>query len=279
MLELLNKADEIAGNNRLLVLGDFNVPKVDWLNNETLTGADAIEVQTLANTTDNLWYQHVTQLTRFRNNQASTLDLIFTKEEDDVKNIEVLPPLGNSDHGVVIADVVCEWKSKVERKPARLYSKGNYKLINEGLNRINWEIEFEGKSVQECWEIFKAKLRELVEKHVPMTRPRDYNEPWMNKKLMKFWRKKHFAWKRFTERDSYEAYREYRKNANYFKSIARKTKRAYERKLARDVRKNRRAFFRYVNSKLTVRPEMTEIQRENGELVDEVKEMCGVVGS
>ena len=37
----------------------------------------------------------------FRGTETSTLDLIFTKEEDDVKNIKVLPSIGGSDHGIL----------------------------------------------------------------------------------------------------------------------------------------------------------------------------------
>ena len=62
--------------------------------------------------------------TRFRNEESSILDLIFTKEEEDVRNIEVLQLLGKSDHGVVVADFVCQWKSKIEQKPRRMYHKG-----------------------------------------------------------------------------------------------------------------------------------------------------------
>ena len=182
MLKLLEKADEVAGNNRLLVMRDFNVPKVDWPNKELMAEASPIDRLTLEITTDCLWHQHVTKKTRFRNGEASTLDLIFTKEEEDIKNIEVLPGLGLSDHGVVIADFVCEWKSKVEKKPRRMYHKGQYNHIIEGLNQVNWDTEFGEKSVQECCEIFKAKLQALIETYVPMSTPRDYNEPWMNKK-------------------------------------------------------------------------------------------------
>ena len=63
--------------------------------------------------------------------------------------------------------------------------KGKYGLITDGINRVNWELEFENKLEQECWEIFKVKLEELVEEHVPMSNPKDYNEPWMNRVLMK----------------------------------------------------------------------------------------------
>ena len=100
----------------------------------------------------------------------------------------MLQPLGLSDHGVVVGDLVCEWKSKVVQKPRRLYHKGKYDCI-VGLNLVDWDNIFESKSVQDCWDIFKTKIEELVEQFVPMSTPRDFNEPWMNGSLMRYWRK------------------------------------------------------------------------------------------
>ena len=86
---------------------------------------------------------------------------------------------------MVEAEFVCEWRSRVVHKPRRMYRKGNFVKIIEGLNQVDWEGEFEGKSVQECWDIFKVKLEELVDKYVPMSVLKDYNEPWMNKSLLR----------------------------------------------------------------------------------------------
>ena len=119
----MKKANEVAGDNRVLIMGDFNVPKIDWEKRETLPGRDIIEVQMLDTINDCFLYQHVRESTRLRNDQESTLDLMFTKEEEDVKNIEVMPPIGGSDHGVVTGDFVCEWKSRVEYTPRRMYYK------------------------------------------------------------------------------------------------------------------------------------------------------------
>ena len=41
----------------------------------------------------------------FRGTGQSTLDLIFTKEEEDVKNVKVLSPIVKSDYGTVIGRV------------------------------------------------------------------------------------------------------------------------------------------------------------------------------
>ena len=109
---MIEKANEIAGDNRLLLLGDFNVPRINWEEKDLKPGAINIEVNVLDTVNDCFLHQHVREITRRRNEQESTLDLIFTKEEKDVKNIKVLPPLGDSDHDIVVADYVSEYISK-----------------------------------------------------------------------------------------------------------------------------------------------------------------------
>ena len=223
-------------------------------------------------------YQHVKEDTRFMNDQSSALDLAFTKEENDMKNLKTEPPLGSSDHAIVTGDFITEWKSRVAHKPRRMYQKGNYTKISEGLDLINWDLAFEDKTVQECWDIFKAELATLVNNHILMSTPKDYNEPWMNKSLMKSWKKKYHSWKRYTESKSYQRHQKYKRKADLFKKKARQAKRIYEKRLAKGVRHNKKAFFRYVNSKLTVRPEITELINENGILVDNEKEITNIMG-
>ena len=268
LLKKIDQANEIAGDNRLLLLGDFNVPGVDWKDKDLKRGAKRIDGLMLDVVNDCFLHQHVQEDTRFRNEQSSILDLVFTKEERDVRNVELQPPLGGSDHAIVMGDFVTEWKSRIVQKPRRLYHKGDYKKIKEELNCVQWNREFENKQVQECWDIFRVKLEALVEKYIPMSTPKDYNEPWMNNSLMKMWKKKYNAWKRYSQNKSFHRQQVYTNKAKLFKKKARQAKRLYEKRLAKGVRYNKRAFFRYVNSKLTVRPEITELQNENGELID-----------
>ena len=276
--EKLRLANDIAGNNRLLILGDFNLPHIDWEENYLRAGAKRVERDMLEVINDCHLQQHVREDTRFESLQSSSLDLIFTREEGDVRNIDVQHPLAGSDHGIVVADFVSEWQSRVVHRPKRQYSRGKYDKITEELDQENWREKFEGKSVQECWEIFKAKIKELVEKYIPMGTPRDYNEPWMNKKLLNQWKKKYHAWKRYTGGKSYRRYEEYKKEANILKKKVRQAKRAYEKKLAKGIRHNKRGFFKYVRSKLTVRPEITQMQNENGGLVDKDGDIVSIMG-
>ena len=72
----------------------------------------------------------------------------------------------------------------------------------------------------------------------------------MNGKLMKIWRSKYFAWKRYTETKGYQKYLDYKRETNLLKRQTRIAKRLYEKKIAKQVRNNKRQFYRYVNSKL-----------------------------
>ena len=175
MLQQLDRANDIAGENRLLILGDFNIPDIDWVNRETLVGAAKIDRDVYKKMQDCFLHQHVTKPTRFRGNSSSTLDLIFTKEEEDVKDIQVLQPLGKSDHGIVIGNFICEWKNKVEPRSNRMYYKGQYEIINQKIEEIDWNDKFNDKTVHECWKIFKEIIQNLIDKYIPMSIPNDCN--------------------------------------------------------------------------------------------------------
>ena len=47
LLQLIEKANEIVGDNRLLLLGDFNVPKINWEDKDLKQGARNIEINVL----------------------------------------------------------------------------------------------------------------------------------------------------------------------------------------------------------------------------------------
>ena len=98
-------------------------------------------------------------------------------------------------------------------------------------------------------------------------------------KILKLWKKKHCAWNRYSSQKSRRKWMEFRKEANKLKKKTRKARRKYEMKIAVESKTNKRAFFRYVNSKLTVRPEITAMKNKQGVLIEEDTEMTNVIGN
>ena len=81
LLKKIEQAYEIAGDNRLLLLGDFNLPGIDWKDKDLKRGATKIERAMLTVVNDCFLHQHVKEDTRFRKEQSSNLDIVFTSEE------------------------------------------------------------------------------------------------------------------------------------------------------------------------------------------------------
>ena len=59
LIKKIEKANEIAGDNRLLILGDFNLPNIDWTTNELKEGFDENEANMHEEFSDCFLHQHV----------------------------------------------------------------------------------------------------------------------------------------------------------------------------------------------------------------------------
>ena len=99
----------------------------------------------------------------------------------------------------------------------------------------------------------------------------------MNDKLMKQWKKKYYSWKRFNENNTNQGWSEYKKERDKLRRNIRKARRLFEKNIAKNSGKNKRSFFKYVNSRLTVRPEITTIKNENGQQLENDIDICEVI--
>jgi hypothetical protein len=50
------------------------------------------------------------------------------------------------------------------------FFKGKYNLMSDELSDIDWDTLFENKNVEEMWNIFKSKLHNSMENHIPKRR-------------------------------------------------------------------------------------------------------------
>ena len=91
-----------------LLLGDFNMPEINWESNTTTVGEDHKATKFVECIRDTFWFQHVKQPTRVRQgNEPSVLDLIFSNEENMVEKVNFLSSLGKSDHLVLTFNLIC----------------------------------------------------------------------------------------------------------------------------------------------------------------------------
>lgn len=107
--------------------------------------------------------QHVKTPTRGKN----ILDLIFTNSDELVRELTILPPVGNSDHSSVSFKIFMSTeKSPIVFK--RLFSKGDYTLICEYLASVMWIESFErAPTVDSKFEMFLDILYHAIELFIP----------------------------------------------------------------------------------------------------------------
>ena len=138
LLDLLQKTKDTTYTN-ILIMGDFNLPEINWDLWTTTRSETPISYKFLECLRDKFWEQAIFSPTRWVNVQpGNVLDLCLTDNLEIIKNIEITTRLGNSDHLSIEAELI--FPKKVSRSYAekRNYYKGDYMSANVKLSNINW---------------------------------------------------------------------------------------------------------------------------------------------
>ena len=86
-----------------------------------------------------------------------------------ISDIEIGPPLENSDHNTVKFKIQTLHYVYRSRKMTFSYRKANYLAMRYVLSLINWEEWLNALNIEEAWQAFKSICFELIEKHVPIS--------------------------------------------------------------------------------------------------------------
>jgi len=90
---------ETSCRERVLLLGDFNLPTIDWTHLGGVTRHDDMFLEIVK---DNFLTQHIMSPTRGTN----ILDLVITSDSNMIENLTLCEPLVNSDHVVLMFDFI-----------------------------------------------------------------------------------------------------------------------------------------------------------------------------
>lgn len=241
---------------RWIIIGDLNAPSVDWV---AETAPEYTFDHKLVSLVQELRaFQHIDCPTRVREGvQPSLLDLLVTPFENDVSRLEILPPLGKSDHVVVKAMLVAN-RGKTERKWCRIYKQMVIPNLLEHARQLTWTEE----GVERLWERIKRNIMLLERAHVPIRRKRnDGTRPWYTHRVCRWTSKKNQAWDKYRRNPSDRALRKYKRLRNKALGITRQSKCKYELKLAQNIHKNPKRFYAHVQSHTRLRRQVTKVLR------------------
>ena len=229
--------------NTDVLIGDFNFPGIQWATGRT----DAKSRAFYEEMEENFLIQHVNEATHKGGN---ILDLVISKNEQLVENVEHEGRLGKSDHELIMATLRLKMVVPDIPTARRNYSRANYDEMRNEMREVDWEIILDQTGVEECWCIIKDFLNELVDKWVPWSKEKKgrVSPRWMNAEVRKLVTNKKKAWNRWKRSGREEEKEEYMVLEKKMKNLIRNRKNALEKQIAKDSKTNPKAFFSYVNS-------------------------------
>ena len=152
-------------NIPMLLLGDFNMPDIDWSIpfSPGLHGQDELL---------NVLVQHgFTQYVDMPTRGLNTLDLVLCNTQGKIHELKTHNPLASSDHNVISFKYLINF----QRNPnvSRNWEKGFYFGIERGLENVCWEEVFqETQNVDQMYVKFLNIFNNLVELFVPFSNSR-----------------------------------------------------------------------------------------------------------
>ena len=273
--------DSIAKKyNKVLLLGDFNYPKIDWKNSVVNSTPFSQEMQFYNCLENNFLTQHIKDFTRYRGtDKPSLLDLIITENTQSqvADSVNIRAPLGKSDHCILTCDYLVSTDSPKDVElppPRRNYYKGDYEKLKTLAKETDWDHVLQDNNshitIDQMTVNFYDKMNDLINQSIPLcsaTSPKTKKEPWMKKSALKQIKKKYHSWKRYTESGKYRMYQIYTKERDKANKEVRKVKAEYEKKIAMECKKNPKAFFRYCNSKSSTKSNIIRLKDKDGNII------------
>ena len=160
------------------------------------------------------------------------LDLIFSRNSEDIEILEHYPPLGNSHHVTQVFEVTIEsdFEPIADNKTYKYnFHKGNYIEMRRELTSYDWIELFHGKTFEDMYQVLLGILIDLTEKYIPKVKcvPRKRQPRWINKEVKDKVRGKERTWKRLKRRKTPKRVEEYRQLRNLTTNVVKKAKKGF----------------------------------------------------
>ncbi|GAB0206425.1 mitochondrial enolase superfamily member 1 [Grus japonensis] len=252
-------------------MGDFNHPDICWRDN---TAEHKQSRKSLECVDDNFLLQVTEEPTR----RGAMLDLVLTNKEGLVGDVKLKGSLGCSDHEMVEFRILRAARKALSKLTTLDFRRADFGLFRDLLGRIPWDKALEGRGAQDSWLIFKGHLLQAQERCIPTKRKSGKNTkrpPWMNKELLGKVKQKKEAYRGWKQ--GQVAWEEYRETVRAARDQVRKAKALIELNLARDVKDNKKSFYRYVSDKRRTRENVGPLRNETGDLVTQDMEKAEVL--
>ena len=259
-IDMYNVLTRLVGNKVTVLTGDFNC-QVDW---ESLTAAGE-GTRLLDFSNDNYLVQAVREPTRGNN----ILDLIFSSDDDLVKEVTVGECLGRSDHNIVFCRIMLPTQPLRQTRELKLnLRQANYPRLREQLE--NLPLVREGP-IEEMWNTFKTGFNDIQSNCIPLKRVADRNmkrnPKWFTGEIKRAIIDRKRAYNLVKTHSTPARVGVLTELRRKVKRLVRVAKRDEEYRVADACQSNPKEFFAYVNSRKPIRSTIGPLVTDQGSLI------------
>ena len=260
--EYLNAVQELISNSKfkdikLIILGDFNITKYNWVNNNyhcTAIGRNPSHIINrivlLLNSFCNT--NSLRQFSSIKNNYDNILDLVFSNIDNIQVNESIDPLLENSVfHKAFEFDILINnYKYISDNYKIFNFNIADYDSINKELCSIKWDeiIDFES-DINLIVSKFNDIINNIVYKFVPISRICDSTPKWFSLRLRKNLKLKiifHKLYKKYKKSKFY--YDQFKYYRRICKNLISKDFKNYVKKIELSLKLKPKNFYNYINN-------------------------------
>ncbi|KFQ27244.1 hypothetical protein N331_08889, partial [Merops nubicus] len=160
------------------------------------------------------------------------------------------------------------------------FKKANFQLFKELLNRTPWEAVLRDKGTEQSWQIHKEAFHRVQELSKPMCRKSGKKRKrlaWLSHKLLVELKNKVKLHKQLKQ--GQVSWRKCRVADWLWRDKVRKAKVQLQLNLAKNTKKNKKGFYKYLNQKRKVKEGVSTLVINSGELVTWDEEQAKVLSN
>lgn len=246
----------IIGNEKVVIMGDFNLPGIEWKYT-----TDSTNVLTSTNLRDKnsidfietVSFCNLRQFNNLSNQHNNLLDLVLTNFCDVTVNsidVPILPV--DPHHPPFVVTINCKIDKPLDYKPTNilLFKRADYKKINDSLSAIDWRRIFRDLHIEEMINKFYSHINNIIELHVPTYKHNlnDNYPPWFDQRLIRIMKEKesaHARYKKFRNTHTYDHFSVLRRLS---KAMIKENYKKYLQKIQNEIPKNSKKFWSYIRA-------------------------------
>ncbi|XP_058827923.1 uncharacterized protein LOC131687854 [Topomyia yanbarensis] len=251
--------DQIGFNDRIIILGDFNLPGIKWVRSSSNYLYPDANSSTKAPATSKLLDDYNTgglvQLNDNRNSNNRLLDLCFASQElSNTCTITVAPsPLVKTcRHHPPLLMAISEGTPAVFNNADETtyydFRNGKFDAMNQFLTSLNWSSLLSNCDYNSAAMLWTHITLYAIDQFVPKNTRREPIHPqWSNQTLKGYKRAKRSALKKLTKHPSLHLRAHYLHLNNRYKRLNKALYFAYLRRIQNNLKTNPKCFWNHVN--------------------------------